>query len=72
MITMWALCVMLDRVRDTHCVQLPPVPTYDGCTTELYEWQNEAMAWALRSGLDPKGPFSGCIPLEPQSEQTKT
>jgi hypothetical protein len=70
MSALWVLCVMLDRMHDTHCVRLPPVPTYDGCTTELYEWQARAWEWAERSGLDPRGPFAGCIPVKSQGTQT--
>ena len=70
MTALWVLCVMLDRVHDTHCIRLPPVPTYDGCTAELYDWHTEAVAWALRSGLDPKGPFAGCIPVKAQGIAT--
>ncbi len=60
--SLFVLCVMLNRFVDPGCIDASPAVSYALCTRLLVDWQAEAWAWTQRSHLDDRGPFSICNP----------
>lgn len=60
--TLWILCVNLNRYDPARCVPITAPITYEECSRELVDWQHRAFAWEVRSQFTEPVSFSWCVP----------
>lgn len=59
--TVWVLCVMLNRMEAGNCLPISEPLSHDRCTAALASWQQAADRWAVRSGLNRQATVSFCL-----------